>query len=415
VVEPPAEDLVCPCCGRAKARIGEEVSEQLEYVPASFKVIETSRPKYACSTCKEGVTVALAPRTPVAKGLATSGLLSHVVVSKYVDHQPLHRLTGIFRRVGVEISRQTLCGWVGQVFALLTLIEEAQWRSVLASEVLCADETPVKVLQEGRKDCARGYLWCYLGDRGEVVFDFSMGRRAETPTRALEEFRGRALLCDAYSGYDRLEREKPGLVRAGCMAHARRGIFEAKDSDPDRALLLLAEFRLLYDVEEAIAEVPCATREARTAIALGLRQERSVPILERMKARVDRYQGEVLPKSPFGKAVGYLRSQWDHLTRFATDGAIPIDNNSVEREVRTVAVGRGNWTFIGHEDAGPWAARLYGLLGTCRLQGVNPFEWLRDVLDRVRDHPPDRIAELTPRLWKLGRPTPSVTAPSPPT
>jgi hypothetical protein len=317
--------------------------------------------------------------------------------------------------VGVEISRQTLCGWVGQVFALLTLIEEAQWRSVLASEVLCADETPVKVLQEGRKDCARGYLWCYLGDRGEVVFDFSMGRRAETPTRALEEFRGRALLCDAYSGYDRLEREKPGLVRAGCMAHARRGIFEAKDSDPDRALLLLAEFRLLYDVEEAIAEVPCATREARTAIALGLRQERSVPILERMKARVDRYQGEVLPKSPFGKAVGYLRNQWDHLTRFATDGAIPIDNNSVEREVRTVAVGRGNWTFIGHEDAGPWAARLYGLLGTCRLQGVNPFEWLRDVLDRVRDHPPDRIAELTPRLWKLGRPTPSVTAPSPPT
>ena len=406
VVEPPPEDLVCPCCGEAKVKIGEDVSEQLDFVPATFKVIQTARPKYACPTCKEGVTVALVPRAPIAKGLATAGVLSHVVVSKYVDHQPLHRLTTMFGRLGVPLSRQTLCGWVGQVFALLALVEEALWRSVLSSQVLGADETPVKVLQEGRRQCARGYLWCYLGDRGEVVFDFSMGRRAETPVRALEEFHGRVLLCDAYAGYDRVERTKPDLVRAGCMAHARRGVYEAQDTDPPRALVLLAEFRLLYDVEAAIREAPCATEEERHALAYALRQERSVPVLARMKEHVERYHTEILPKSPLGKAVGYLRNQWDHLTRFAADGALAIDNNAVEREIRTVAVGRGNWTFIGHEDAGPWAARLYGLLGTCRLQGVNPFEWLKDVLERIHDHPRDRMHELTPRLWKAARAPP---------
>lgn len=410
VIEPAAEDLVCACCGRAKVRIGEDVSRKVDHVPESFTVIETVLPKYACSKCKDGVTVALAPRGPVDKGLATAGLLAHVVVSKYVDHAPLSRQCDIFRRMGADFARQTLCGWVEQVFELLAAVDAAQWRSILASHVLAADETPVKVLVPGRKDCARGYLWCYVGDQDEVAFDFSMGRRSETPTRALEEFHGGVLLCDAYSGYDEVERAKPELVRAGCMAHARRKVFEATEHDPDRAMILLALIRQLYDVESEIAEAPRADAAARVRLALKLRDEKSRVVMSRIEEHVERYRVDVVPKSPMGKALSYIHNQWTPLSRFLEDGAIPIDNNAVERQIRPIAVGRGGWTFIGSEDAGPWAARLYGLLGTCRTQEINPYEWLKDVLDRVRDHPPDRMHELTPRGWKLARTTPLVEA-----
>lgn len=402
VLEPDDDDLMCGC-GRAKVRIGEEKSEQLEYVPATCKVIETVRPKYACGRCKEGVTVALAPLRPVQKGLAAPGLLAHVAVSKYVDHLPLARLERIFERLGVPIARQTLCGWVEKIYEVLVAVEAAQWASVLASHVLGADETPVNVLEAGRPQCARGYLWCYVGDRGEVVFDFSMGRGSETPLRALRDRPEGVLQCDAYSGYDVVERTHPRMARAGCMAHARRKVYEAKDTDVERALVVLALFRQLYDVEDAIRAHVEATGADPIATALALRQERSVPVMDRLEELATRYRDEVLPKSPLGKALGYVTNQKDALRVFLSDGAVPIDNNAVEREIRTVAVGRGNWTFIGSEDAGPWAARLYGLLGTCRLQGINPQEWLADVLARVREHPPDRMHELTPRGWRLAR------------
>lgn len=402
-IEPEEADLVCSCCGRAKVRIGEERAEKLHYHPATFSVVETVRPKYACAKCKDGVTVALAPVGPIVKGLATTGLLTHVIVSKYTDHVPLARLTTIFQRLGVDVPRQTLCGWVAKIHDLLEAVEAAMWRSVLASHVLGADETPVNVLEEGRKQCARGYLWCYVGDQDEVVFDFSMGRGSETPLRALREYGGGVLVCDAYAGYDRLDDSKPGMVRAGCMAHARRKVYEAKDVDPERAMMLLALIRLLYDVEERIRALPCANEVVRRTLALTMRTAESRPVMEQIKEHVARYRVEVLPKSPMGKALGYFENQWTCLSRFLDDGAIPIDNNSVERAIRPVAIGRGNWTFIGSEDAGPWAARLYGLLGTCRLQGINPYEWLKDVLDRVREHPPDRMYELTPRGWKHAR------------
>ena len=226
--------------------------------------------------------MALAPRSPIAKGLATAGLLAHVVVSKYADHQPLNRLVTIFRRLGIDLSRQTLCGWVGKVFAALTLVEEALWTSILSSHVLGADETPVKVLQEGRGQCARGYLWCYLGDQDEVVFDFSMGRRAETPMRALEEFHRGVLVCDAYAGYDEVDADQAG-PRAGRVHGARAAeVFEAKDLDPDRALILLALFRQLYDVEER--DPQGAVRLARRAPSAGLRAAAGE---ERTGARAD--------------------------------------------------------------------------------------------------------------------------------
>jgi transposase len=403
VIEPSAEDLTCRCCGKAKARIGEETSEQLEYVPATFKVIETVRPKYACPTCKEGVTVALAPRSPVPRSKAGPGLLAHVVVSKYADHVPLNRQAEIFRRVGVDLSRQTLCDWVGQLFLLLEPVERALWASVLSSEVLCADETPVKVLDTERRECARGYVWVYKGDRDEVVCDFSMGRKSEAPTKALEHFERGYLVCDAYAGYDEAERTKPALVRCGCMAHARRKVYEAQDSDPERALLLLALLRRLYDVEAKAKALPATTRQERIEVTHALRQEESRPLAAQLEEHVARYRDQVLPKSPIGQAVGYMKNQWTYLTRFLEDGAIPIDNNEAERVIRPIAVGRGNWTFVGSEGGGEWAARLFGLMGTCRLQGVDPYAWTKDVLERVRDHPPERMAELTPRNWKSAR------------
>jgi transposase len=397
-VEIEPEDTTCPGCEKPMARIGEETSEQLDYVPATLRVILTVRPKYACPTCKEGVFVAPAPRTPIRKGKATASTLAHVAVSKYVDHLPLNRQSFMFARQGVLVSKQTLGGWIRQVSALLEPIERAMWRSILSSAVLLADETPVKVLVPGRKETKRAYLWAYLGDHDEVAFDFSMGRGSGAPVRALDGYVRGVLMADAYAGYNRLVRERPQLLRAACWAHARRYFFEAKDQDPERVLPVLALIRELYAVEKDVKSATTSPAE-RAALGYVLRQEKSRDLVALIEERLQRDRDRVLPKSPTGKAIRYALGQWTELTRFLKDGVIPIDNNAVERELRTVAVGRNNWTFCGGEAGGHWAARLYGLLGTCKLQGVEPFAWLSDVLDRVRDHPADRMDELTPRIW----------------
>ncbi|MCB9900957.1 MAG: IS66 family transposase [Planctomycetes bacterium] len=396
VIEP--DSTTCGCCGQAMAQIGEETSEQLDYMPATCRVIETVRPKYACGTCKDGVHVALAPQGPIPKGKATAATLAHVAVAKYVDHLPLVRQTTILRRAGVTLSKQTLGGWVRQVSDLVERIERAQWDSILASRVLRADETPVKVLVEGKKQAHRAYLWAYLGDRDEVAFDFSMGRKGEAPLAALATFTHGVLLADGYAGYNEVVSQRPDVSRAGCWAHARRYFFEAKKTASSRALPILALIRQLYAVESEIQEATTTPRQ-RAGLASVLRASKSRAILDEIKALLDRDVARVLPKSPIGKAIGYALGQWTELTRFAENGEIPIDNNATERALRAVAVGRNNWTFCGSEAGGAWAARLYGLLGTCRLQGKNPFAWLSDVLGRVRDHPPERMDELTPRLW----------------
>jgi hypothetical protein len=348
------------------------------------------------------VVAAPPPPSPIERGKATGALLAYVAVSKYVDHLPLNRLEGILERLGADVTKQTMCGWVSQISDVLEPVEAAHWESILSSDVLQADETPVKVLDPPKKECSRGYFWGYVGDRLELGFDFSMGRGSEAPLRALRGFRGSVLQVDGYSGYDPVERANPAMVRAGCMAHMRRKFYDARELDPGRCLLLLARVRELYRVEED-ARVATETRAELVALRYVLRQERSVAILKTMKEELLRWQGEVLPKSPVGKAVSYALNQWTELTRFLGDGAIEIDNNAAERALRTVAVGRANWTFCGSEAGGAWAARLYGLLGTCRLQGIDPLAWLTDVLQRIHVHPPDRMHELTPRGWREAR------------
>ncbi|HEX5051115.1 MAG TPA: IS66 family transposase [Planctomycetota bacterium] len=396
VLEVPEAERKCPCCGEPMQEIGREVSERIDFVPAVAKVIETVRPKYACKKHEEcGVLTAPLPPQPIEKGMATAGLIAHVATAKYKDHLPLYRQSCILARHGVEIAESTLGDWVKQAAELLTPVVAAMRTSVLESAVVQSDDTPVLVLDkthpEGRR---RGFLWAYAGDRDEVVFDFTAGRSREGPKRFLGDFRG-ILQADAYSGYDHLYVD--GRIReAGCMAHGRRGFVKAEVEDKVNAGHALAAIRRLYVVERQANEQqldPDARRD--------LRQRESLPVLVAMKPWLVELKQSVRPKSFLGKAVGYFLNQWDALCFFTGDGRVAIDNNRVERQMRCVAVGRKNWLFAGSDEGGRRAAAIYSLVCTCGLLGIEPWAYLKNVLQRIAEG--GDPASLTPRLWKLAR------------
>jgi transposase len=376
-------------CGHAKTRIGESVSEKLEYEPASFVVIETVRAKYACPHCHDGVVEAPAPPQAIEKSLAGEGLLAHVVVSKYVDHLPLHRLEGIFARDGIDLARSTLCGWVADVATALTPIGDQLRREITAATYLQTDDTSVTVLDE-RGGSFKGRLWTYLDPLGrQVVFDATATHERDGPARFLAEFRG-ALQADAYAGYDGLYQS--GQVREiGCWAHARRRFVEALMTDL-HAALMVARIQQLYQVERAATDLSVEARRL-------LRQEQSLPLLAQIDAvRLDLAR-TVLPKSPLGEAVRYLTNQWTVLQRYVEDGRLAIDNNRAENQLRVVAVGRKNWLFAGSLEGARRAALLYSIVQSCKLADVPPFEYLKDVLLRVATHPQRLIGQLTPKAW----------------
>ena len=389
--EPAPEDLVCSCCGEAKCRIGEETSEELEYIPASMLVVEHVRGKYACRSCEEGVVIADPPVRPLEKGRAGPGLLAKVVVAKYGDHLPLNRLEGIFARHGVHLARSTMCDWVRDVAGLLSPIVKEMRRGILSTELVQTDDTPVQV-QTGGPRTKRGFIWVYHApERDEVVYDFTRSRAREGPERILQHYKG-YLQADAYSGYDRIM-ARSGVVEVGCWAHARRKFVEAMDSSPDRATAVVAAIRRLYMIER---EAKILSPEDRQA----MREERARPILETMEEGLELLDQLALPQSPLGKAVTYARNQWSALTRYVEDGRLPIDNNAAERSMRRVAVGRKNWLFAGSPAGGERAAVLYSLIESCRRIEIDPFAYMRDVISRVATHPMSRIEELTPRGWK---------------
>ena len=421
VIEPPPEACTCSKCQKPWGKIGEETSEYLDYVPASYKVIQIVRPKYApaCDCEEGGVVVADVPPRPIEKGKAGPGVLANVVVSKYADHLPLTRQSEILARLGIEISRQTLCDWVRQVAILLAPILQVMWESVLASRVIHADETPVKVQDHDppekgkprRRQCRTGYLWAYVGDAGDVVFDFTPTRAGEGPKQALAAYTSGYLHVDAYVGYDAVFDPKPGVQELSCWVHTRRKFFDAQNTNAEKALVMLALIRQLYRVEcQAKEESEALGEDVETfhARRYSLRQEFSRPILDTIKEKLDEWFADaafegVLPKSPLGKAVRYALNNWDALERYLESGELNIDNNSVEREMRGPAVGRRNWTFFGSEAGGKWAATLYSFVATCKRNGIDPEAWFRDVLDRISTHPQRRIDELTPRGWKRAR------------
>jgi transposase len=387
-IDVPEADKVC-ACGHTKTRIGESVSEKLDYVPASLRVIETARFKYACPRCHDGVVEAPAPPQALEKSLAGEGLLAHVVVSKYIDHLPLYRLERIFLRQGLDLSRTTLCGWVADVAAALVPIGDELRRQVTAAQYLQTDDTPVTIL-EASGGSRKGRLWTYLDPISrQVVFDATRTHERDGPEAFLASFAG-DLQADAYTGYDALY--ATGRIREiGCWAHARRGFVEALTTDV-RAALTVALIQQLYDVERAGTEL---SRDARR----DLRHEQSRPLLVKIAVERDQLARTVLPKSPLGDAVRYLTNQWAALQCYVDDGRLAIDNNRAENQLRVVALGRKNWLFAGSFEGARRAALLYSLVQSCALVDVPPFEYLKDVLLRVATHPQRLIGQLTPKGW----------------
>jgi transposase len=386
-IDVPDADKIC-ACGHAKTRIGESVAEKLEYVPASLRVIETARLKYACSRCHDGVVEAPVPPQAVEKSLAGEGLLAHVVVSKYVDHLPLHRQSRILLRQHVDLSRSTLCGWVADVATALTPIGDQLRRDVTAATYLQTDDTTVTILEE--RGSRKGRLWTYLDPLGrQVVFDATMTHEREGPEAFLSAFTGE-LQADAYTGYDALF--GTGRIReVACWAHTRRGFVEALTTDV-RAAVMVALIQQLYQIERATAELSADARR-------DTRREHSVPLLAKIQLEREALARTVLPKSPLGEALRYLTNQWAALQRFVEDGRLAIDNNRAENQLRIVALGRKNWLFAGSFEGAKRAALLYSLVQSCTLVDVPPFDYLKDVLLRVATHPQRRIGELTPKGW----------------
>jgi transposase len=414
----PEEQKPCPCCGKLRHVIGQEVSEQLDFVPAKLTVIEHVRLKYACPHCEAQaaesgpqITTAEKPLAPIEKGLAAPGLLAYVIVSKYSDHLPLHRLERILERHGIQIARSTLCDWAAQCADVLRPVYDLMVRRVLQSKVIHTDDTPVDVLDKSRTQTRTGRFWVYLGDPDHpfTVFTYTPSRSRDGPIEFLKNWgrdRPVYLQADAFGGYDGIYAGQAGghVTEVACWAHARRKFYEARTSDVAVSTQALAYMRLLYDVEDAakeqFAQQDPAAKRPRSAFRLALRQELAVPRLQQFRLWLESQQaqhgGPVLPKSPLGEAITYTFNQWDALTVYTTDGDLAIDNNASENALRRVALGRKNWLFCGSDNGGHTAAVLFSLIATCQRHKVEPLAYLRDVLTRIAAHSMNRLAELLP-------------------
>lgn len=398
-----AQPCGCTACGGRLRHIGQDVSEQLEYVPARFKVIRHVRPKLACVSC-QAIFQALAPSRPIVRGIAGPALIANVLVSKYCDHIPLHRLSRIYGRDGVAIDRSTLAGWVAQSETLLDPLVAAVGRYVLAAAKVHSDDTPVAVLDPGRGKTKTGRLWTYVRDdrpAGSTEppaawYQYSPDRKGEHPHRHLQRYHG-ILQADAYAGYGKIY-AGGNVVEAACWAHARRPFWDIHDgqgkvagSVAEQALQRIAK---LYQIESEIRGKPPDVRREQ-------RQARAGPLLEELRAWLTSMVGRVSAKSDLAKAIGYTLSRWQSLTRYRDDGRIEIDNNAAERALRGVALGRNNYLFMGSDAGGERAAAIYSLVETAKLNGLDPQAYLRDVLARIAEHPINRIEELLP--WNIGR------------
>jgi transposase len=396
VMHKPNSDC-CPDCGGGLRHFGDDVSEQLEYVPESFKVIRHVRPKFACTGC-DRVVEAPAPSRPIERGLAAPSLLAHVIVSKYADHLPLFRQSEIYARQGVEISRSTMAGWVGAASDLLGPLVDAIGRHVFAGRKLHADDTPMPVLAPGNGKTRTGRLWTYVRDdrpAGEqaapaVWFAYSEDRRGEHPRQHLKNFTG-ALQADAYAGFHHLYGNH--IYEAACWAHARRKFHDIHLAHASPTTTeALARIGALYAIEDEVRGKPVDLR-------LSVRQARAKPLLDDLRKWMEKALRSLSSKSETAAAIRYALSRWRALTRYTDDGLLEIDNSAAERALRAVALGRKNFLFAGSDHGGERAAAMYTLIGSAKLNGLDPELYLRTVLAQIADHPISQIQDLLP--WNL--------------
>jgi transposase len=390
------EEKHCATCNQDLRRIGEEVSERYEYIPAHMLVIEDACQKYACACT---VKTAVKPAQPIAKSTAGASLLAHVITSKVADHLPIHRQAKILRRFGVEIPDQTMCGWMRQCAELLDPLYARLKQFVLSSKVVGTDDTPVKVLDRRLPQTRKGRIWPYVGDRDHpaVIYDYTPTRERAGPERFLRNYRG-YLQADAYVAYDSFFTDPArGMVEVGCWAHARRHVYQARETEA-RMGAVLAYIAQLYAVEKRARRCGIEGEQLRL-----LREEISMPMLEHLHAYLLGLRDELLPKSEAGQAVAYILKNWAALTRYAEDGDLSIDNNHTERSLRGIAVGRNNWVFLGSDRGGKTLAVLKSFVASCELVKVDPFAWLRDVLSRIADHSIQQLDQLLPHCWAATR------------
>ena len=393
----------CPCCGKVREKIGQETSWQIEYIPGHFERLEHVRFKYACKQCEqnaENPNIALAdkPVQPIDKGMAGPGLLAYIVTSKYADYLPLYRLENIFARNGFEIDRATQSIWCGDVAQIVRPLFDLMIQRVLQSHVIGTDDTVMPMLAPDKAKKAR--MWVYVGDEQHPynVFDFTLSRSRNGPMEFLKDYK-QTLLADAYGGYDGIVVGND-ITRGGCWAHARRKFVDAEKSHPQIAQEAVGLIRKLYAVEE---QAKGKSDEDR----LCLRQSQSQVILSELKDRLLSWKDQLLPKHPMAEAVNYALNQWNELTVFVMDGAVPIDNNECEREMKRIALNRKNSLFVGNERGGQTAAILSSFTSTCRRHEIDPQRYLTQLLMNLPTTPMSQIETWLPDQWKRRNPKPS--------
>jgi transposase len=397
VYELQGKERACPCCGAERQEIGAEESWQIEYLPGRFERIQHVRKKYACGQCEaaaEGPQMAVAARaeSPIERGLAGPGLLAYIVTSKFADYLPLYRLEDIFARQGFEISRATQSVWCGDVADLVEPLYRRMAERVRASHVVATDDTVLPMLSAGKTQPAR--MWVYVGDAAHPynVFDFTLRRSRDGPQEFLKNYTG-VLLADAYGGYNGVVAGN-ALTRAGCWSHARRRFIEAESTAPEIARAVVALLRRLFALEQQAKEFSLEDR-------LQLRQQQSAPLLAELRQKLLGWKEQLLPKHPMAEAVNYTLGQWTELNVFCSDGAVPVDNNQSEREMKRVVLNRKNSLFVGNPRGGRSAAILASLTSTCRRHEVDPQLYLTQLLMNLPAWPARDLDAWLPDQWKL--------------
>jgi transposase len=387
IIEPTEDTSNCK-------KMGQEITEVLEYEPGELFVKKYVRIKYA-KPHNSGVLIGELPARPIEKAMAGPGLLAQIVIDKYADHLPLYRQMQRFERSGLKLPYSTLTDWVSATCRLILPLYEALKAEVLSSNYLHADETPIKVLDKDKKGGThRGYYWVYQDSIKKIVFfDYQESRGREGPTGILEAFEG-YLQTDGYSVYEAFDKRKQ-ITLMHCMAHARRMFHDALENDKERAGYALDQIQQLYTIERICKESALNFAEIKE-----VRQQTSVPILQALDKWMKDQYVQTTPKSAIGKALGYSIERWNRLSLYTENGMLNIDNNPVENSIRPVALGRKNYLFAGSHEAAQRSAMLYSLLGTCKMHGIEPYNWLRNTLEKIATHPINRIKELLPHNCK---------------